>query len=91
MVLPGWMKRRPPSGVTSPAAMRSSVDLPDPLRPTRHTRSPALTASPLPASSGAVPKVRVISWRSSKGGDGMAGTYRASARRLTAISEPVSF
>jgi hypothetical protein len=35
--------------------------------------------------------VRVISWRSSKGGDGMAGTYRASARRLTAISEPVSF
>ena len=40
MVAPGCTKRVPRSGSTRPAAILSSVDLPDPLRPTRHTRSP---------------------------------------------------
>ena len=52
---------RPASGCNKPAAIRSKVDLPEPLRPTRQTRSPAATASPAPASSGVVPKVRLMS------------------------------
>ncbi len=37
--------------------MRSKVDLPEPLRPTRQTRSPAATASSAPESRGVTPKV----------------------------------
>ena len=48
--------------------MRSRVDLPEPLRPTRQTRSPAATASPAPANRGVNPKVRLMSCSSSKGG-----------------------
>ena len=35
-VAPGCTKRVPPSGSIRPAAIFSSVDLPEPLRPTRH-------------------------------------------------------
>src|ERR1700738_2023526 len=54
------------SGATSPAAILSSVDLPDPLRPTRHTRSPAETSRSTPSSSGVPPKVSAmpLSWSS---------------------------
>ena len=55
---PGCMKRSPRSGSIRPAAILSSVDLPEPLRPTRHTRSPGATASSAPSSSGVPPKVR---------------------------------
>src|SRR5262245_32665710 len=48
--------------------MRSSVDLPEPLRPTRHTRSPADTDSSAPSSSGVPPKVRAMSESWTRGG-----------------------
>ena len=38
--------------------MLSSVDLPEPLRPTRHSRSPGETESSAPSISGVPPKVR---------------------------------
>src|SRR5207253_917698 len=54
---------------TSPVAMRSKVDLPEPLRPTRQIRSPIATARPAPDSRGAAPKVRLMSCSRSNGGD----------------------
>ena len=48
--------------------MRSSVDFPEPLRPTRQMRSPAATARAAPESSGAAPKVRPMSCSRSSGG-----------------------
>ena len=82
----GWWRRagrsgRPASGCTSPAAMRSRVDLPEPLRPTRQTRSPAATASSAPDSSGAVPKVRLMSCSRSNGGGMRAVSRLKFARR----------
>src|SRR6516164_9028295 len=68
MVAPGWAKRYPASGCTSPAAMRRRVDLPEPLRPTRQTRSPAATASSALESRGVTPKVRLMFWSISNGG-----------------------
>src|SRR5713226_6717170 len=69
MVAPGWAKRSPASSCTSQAAMRSKVDLPEPLRPTRQIRSPAATAGAAPDSNGAVPKARLMSCsRSSENG-----------------------
>src|SRR5579872_7031459 len=66
MVAPGCTKRLPESGSTRPAAMRSKVDLPEPLRPIRQTRSPAETDSSTPESSGVPPNVRLmsLSWMS---------------------------
>ena len=46
----------------------SSVDLPEPLRPTRHTRSPAETDSSTPSSSGVPPKVSAMSVSWMRGG-----------------------
>src|SRR5438552_8629244 len=51
--------------------MRSKVDFPEPLRPTRQIWSPAATASSAPESRGVTPKVRLISCSRSNGG-GMA-------------------
>src|SRR6185312_5694905 len=69
-------------GSIRPAAMRSSVDLPDPLRPTRHTCSPAATASSVPSSSGVPPKVSAmsLSWRS--GGAWAIGVQQDETRRV---------
>src|SRR5436189_4332381 len=67
MVAPGWAKRSPASGGTSPAAMRSKVDFPEPLRPTRQILSPAATARAAPESSGITPKVRLMSCSRSNG------------------------
>ena len=47
----------PRSASISPAAILSSVDLPEPLRPTRQSRSPAETDNSAPSSSGVPPKV----------------------------------
>ena len=58
--------------------------MPDPLRPTRHSRSPGATASPAPARIGDVPKLRLMSWSRSRGG-GMAGGI---ARRGGIFSSP---
>src|SRR5262249_43174384 len=55
------MKRLPRSGSIRPATIRSSVDLPDPLRPTSATRSLAETLSSTPSSSGVPPKVSPMS------------------------------
>src|SRR6185312_2592226 len=57
MVAPGCAKRVPPSGSIRPAAIRSSVDLPEPLRPTRHRRSPCPTDSSAPSRTAVLPKV----------------------------------
>jgi hypothetical protein len=46
----------------------SKVDLPEPLRPTRQTRSPDATASSAPVSSGVTPKVTLMSCSRSNGG-----------------------
>src|SRR5215468_11635488 len=61
MVAPGCTKRLPLSASTSPAAILSSVDLPEPLRPIRHTRSDGETDSSTPVSSGVPPKVSLMS------------------------------
>ncbi len=54
----GATDRAPRSHSTSPAAILSKVDLPEPLRPTRHNRSPSPSINSAPESSGAPPKVR---------------------------------
>ena len=59
-VAPGWTKRLPRSGSVRPAAIFSSVDLPDPLRPTRQVRSPGPMASSASIRSGVPPKVRAM-------------------------------
>src|SRR3546814_15430702 len=41
---------------SSPDSAFSRVDLPDPLRPTRHSRSPFATGRSTPANSGRPPK-----------------------------------
>src|SRR3954454_23343824 len=68
MVAPGCTKRLPPSGSTRPAAILSSVDLPEPLRPIRQTRSPVETDNSTPASNGVPPKVSAISFNWISGG-----------------------
>src|SRR5580693_712642 len=79
MVAPGCTKRLPLSGSTRPAAIFNSVDLPEPLRPIRQTRSPAPTVSSTPVSSGVPPKVSAmsLSWMS---GGAIASTL--AGRRL---------
>src|SRR5580704_14842506 len=74
MVAPGCANRRPESACSNVPSMRSNVDLPDPLRPTRHTRSPAATLNAAPLSNGVVPNVRWISCRDNSGG-GMTPAY----------------
>src|SRR4051812_33073326 len=68
MVAPGCTKRLPPSGSTRPAAILSSVDLPEPLRPIRQTRSPCDTDNSTPDNSGVPPKVSAISFNWISGG-----------------------
>src|SRR5450756_2559289 len=68
MVAPGCTKRLPLSGSTEPAAIFNSVDLPEPLRPIRQTRSPADTDSSTPDNSGVPPKVSLMSFNWIRGG-----------------------
>src|SRR6185312_9617895 len=68
MVAPGCTKRLPESGSTSPAAIFSSVDLPEPLRPIRQTRSDGDTDNSTPDSSGVPPKVSAMSFNWIRGG-----------------------
>src|SRR5215475_14055119 len=68
MVAPGCTKRLPRSGSTRPAAILSSVDLPEPLRPIRQTRSDGDTVSSTPDSSGVPPKVSAMSFNWISGG-----------------------
>src|SRR5437763_835474 len=68
MVDPGCTKRVPRSGSINPAAIRNSVDLPEPLRPTRPTRSPADTESSAPVRSGVPPNVSAMSLSWTRGG-----------------------
>src|SRR6185437_10545013 len=66
--------------------MRSNVDLPEPLRPTKQIRSLAATAKVAPESSGVTPKLRLMSWSRSSGG-GMGGYGSGCCRRYgTAIA-----
>ena len=68
MVAPGCTKRLPLSGSTRPAAIFSSVDLPEPLRPIRQTRSAGETDSSTPDNSGVPPKVSAMSFNWISGG-----------------------
>src|SRR6476620_12785585 len=68
MVAPGCTKRLPRSDSTRPAAILSSVDLPEPLRPIRQTRSSAETESSTPERSGVPPKVSAMSFNWISGG-----------------------
>src|SRR6476660_6338640 len=68
MVAPGCTKRLPPSDSTRPAAIFRSVDLPEPLRPIRQTRSPDDTDSSTPDNSGVPPKVSAMSFNWISGG-----------------------
>src|SRR3981189_3672137 len=68
MVAPGCTKRLPLSGSKRAAAIFSSVDLPEPLRPIRHTRSPDDTDSSTPDNSGVPPKVSLMSFNWISGG-----------------------
>src|SRR5207244_11904739 len=68
MVAPGCTNRLPPSGSTMQAAIISSVDLPEPLRPIRQTRSPDDTDSSTLDSSGVPPNVSLISFNWISGG-----------------------
>src|ERR1700676_1880291 len=68
MVAPGCTKRLPRSGSTRPAAIFSSVDLPEPLRPIKQTRSADDTDSSTPDNSGVPPKVSAMSFNWISGG-----------------------
>src|ERR1700686_4033218 len=68
MVAPGCTKRLPLSASTRPAAIFSSVDLPEPLRPIRQTRSPGDTDSSTPDNSGVPPNVSAMSFNWISGG-----------------------
>src|SRR5690242_5575426 len=68
MVTPGCTKRLPRSGSTRPAMILSSVDLPEPLRPTRQRRSSAESNKSTPANSGVPPKVSAMSFNWISGG-----------------------
>src|ERR1700724_2771749 len=68
MVAPGCTKRLPLSGPTRPAAIFNSVDLPEPLRPIRHTRSDCETDNSTPDNSGVPPKVSLMSFNWISGG-----------------------
>src|ERR1700730_1531704 len=68
MVAPGCTKRLPLSGSTKPAAILSSVDLPEPLRPIRQTRSAGDTESSTPDNSGVPPNVSLMSFNWISGG-----------------------
>src|SRR3982751_5691018 len=61
------MNTVPPSASISPAAILSKVDLPEPLRPTRHRRSPAPTLSSAPSSRRWPPNSTVMSFRCKSG------------------------
>src|SRR5229473_4711399 len=68
MVAPGCTKRLPLSGSTRPAAIFKSVDLPEPLRPIKHTRSDCDTDSSTPDNSGVPPNVSLMSFNWISGG-----------------------
>src|SRR5256885_4125458 len=68
MVAPGWTNLLPLSASTNPAAIFRSVDLPEPLRPIRHTRSPEDTDSSTPDNNGVPPKVSAMSFNWISGG-----------------------
>ncbi|BAE49666.1 hypothetical protein amb0862 [Paramagnetospirillum magneticum AMB-1] len=80
MEAPGWTKRSPESGRISPARTLSSVDLPEPLRPTRQVLSPLATQVVTPSKSGVPPKVRRTSRSARRGGGAMPDGYTHGAR-----------
>ena len=67
-----WRRMRSPrSGSISPAMIFSSVDLPEPLRPTSASRSPSPTVSSTSASSGCRPKPKRDVLREERRGAGI--------------------
>src|SRR3982751_5335144 len=68
MVAPGCTNRLPLSDATVPAAIFNSVDLPEPLRPIRQTRSDCDTDNSTPDNSGVPPKVSLMSFNWISGG-----------------------
>ena len=66
----GWTKRSPWSAAIKPAAIRSRVDFPEPLRPTMAIRSPSEMPSSARSKSGLPPIVRLTSRSCNIGGIG---------------------
>src|SRR4051812_31543406 len=87
MVAPGWAKRVPPSASTRPAAIFSRVDLPEPLRPTRHSRSPSPRLSSAPSNSRWPPNETIMSLRCKTGAMGryVLGHSLVSKRNLARL------
>ena len=81
---PIWLTR-PESGGSAPVSIRSSVDLPPPLRPTTPIRSPAATPSdtPLQHRGGAVGLADVFQVDEVLCGHQPAPTHSRSGRRVT--------
>src|ERR1700722_9203985 len=79
MTAPGWAKRVPASASIRPAAIFRSVDLPEPLPPPRHSRSPAATLSSAPSRRRVPPKATVMSFRCKSGA--MAPLFAVPSRR----------
>src|SRR3977135_2349734 len=65
---PGCTQRLPLSGSTRPATILSRVDLPEPLRPIKQTRSDCDTDNSTPDNSGVPPKVSAMSFNWISGG-----------------------
>src|SRR5260370_7571479 len=68
MVAPGCTKRLPLVDYTSPAAIFKGVDLPEPLRPIKQTRSADDADNSTPDNSGVPPKVSAMSFNWISGG-----------------------
>src|SRR3954449_3123075 len=85
MVAPGCTKRLPLSGSTRPAAIFNSVDLPEPLRPIKQTRSAEDTDSSTPDNSGMPPKVSAMSFNWISGGAMVFGSILLLRRLLGAL------
>ena len=73
MVTRGWVNTSPLSSSVRPASTRSSVDLPEPLRPTRQTRSPRASMASRPVNSSCRP-IRSRAFFRARTGGAMVGT-----------------
>src|SRR3954452_5802226 len=85
MVAPGCTKRLALAGSTRAPANFNSVDLPEPLRPIRQTRSLAETDNSTPVNSGVPPKVSAISFNWISGGAIALALVRRGLRSALAL------
>ena len=77
---PALASTSPASGASSPATIRSSVDLPAPLRPIRQTRSPGSIAKLASSSSGLQAEADRDAIEAEKRHEGARGTLASRSR-----------